>query len=62
MIAIKEFRRNKETGIVEVWENGEKIDEVYTMGNEIIKEHKIDSKKELIDMIEEIRKKRKSDS
>lgn len=27
-----EFRRNKETGIVEVWKNGIKIGEIHTMG------------------------------
>lgn len=32
-----EFIRNKETGILEVWENGEKIGEVITMGDEIDK-------------------------
>lgn len=30
------FKRNKETGIVEAWENGEKIGEITTMGDEII--------------------------
>lgn len=32
-----EFIRNKETGILEVWKNGNKIDEVITMGDEIKK-------------------------
>lgn len=30
-----EFKRNKETGIVEVWENGKKKGEVITMGDMI---------------------------
>lgn len=30
-----EFIRNKETGIVEVFENGVKIDEIITMGDEV---------------------------
>ncbi len=30
-----EFRRNKETGVVEVWKNGEKVGEIATMGDEI---------------------------
>ncbi len=33
-----EFKRNKKTGIVEVWENGKKIGEVITMGDIIIQE------------------------
>lgn len=32
---MKEFKRNKETGVLEVWENGKKIGEVITMGDEI---------------------------
>ena len=32
-----EFRRNKETGILEVWKNGKKIGEVRTMGDRIIR-------------------------
>lgn len=28
-----EFRRNKETGILEVWKDGVKIGEVITMGD-----------------------------
>lgn len=30
-----EFRRNEETGIVEVWKNGKKIGEVITMGDNV---------------------------
>lgn len=30
-----EFRRNKETGVLEIWENGEKVGEIATMGDEI---------------------------
>jgi hypothetical protein len=32
-----ELRRNKETGIVEAWKNGEKIGDVITMGDEVKK-------------------------
>lgn len=32
---MKEFKRNKETGILEVWENGKKIGEVITMGDDV---------------------------
>lgn len=32
---MKQLIRNKETGILEVWENGKKIDEVITMGDEL---------------------------
>lgn len=31
------FKRNKETGILEVWKDGKKIGEVITMGDEISK-------------------------
>ena len=30
-----EFRRNKETGILEAWKNGKKIGEVRTMGDQL---------------------------
>lgn len=30
-----EFRRNKETGILEIWKDGKKIGEIITMGDEI---------------------------
>lgn len=30
-----EFKRNKETGILEVWKNGHKIGEVITMGDQL---------------------------
>lgn len=30
-----EFIRNKETGILEVWKDGEKVGEIFTMGDEI---------------------------
>ena len=30
-----EFRRNKETGILEVWKYGKKIGEMITMGDEV---------------------------
>lgn len=33
-----EFRRNLETGILEVWENGKKTGEIITMGDLIMKE------------------------
>jgi len=32
-----EFKRNKETGIVEVWKNGKKVGEVISMGDEVKK-------------------------
>lgn len=32
-----EFRRNKKTGILEVWKNGKKIGEIRTMGDEVKK-------------------------
>ena len=34
---MKEFIRNKETGILEVWEDGKKIGEIRTIGDEIIR-------------------------
>lgn len=30
-----EFIRNEETGILEIWENGKKIGELITMGDDI---------------------------
>ena len=30
-----EFRRNKETGILEVWKDGKYVSDVITMGDEI---------------------------
>ena len=30
-----EFKRNKETGILEAWKDGEKVGEVITMGDEV---------------------------
>lgn len=35
---MKEFIRNKETGILEVWEDGEKVGEIITMGDEVKKD------------------------
>ena len=32
---MKELKRNKNTGIVEVWENGKKVGEIVTMGDEV---------------------------
>lgn len=32
-----EFRRNKKTGILEVWKNGKKIGEIRTLGDEVKK-------------------------
>ena len=32
---MKDFRRNKETGILEIWEDGKKIGEIITIGDEI---------------------------
>ena len=34
-----EFKRNKETGILEVWKNGKKVGEITTMGDEIDGRH-----------------------
>ena len=31
-----EFRRNKETGILEVWKNGKYVGDVITMGDNIL--------------------------
>ena len=33
-----EFKRNEETGILEVWKNGKKIGEVITMGDVIMQD------------------------
>lgn len=30
-----EFKRNKETGILEVWKDGKKIGEIRTMGDDV---------------------------
>lgn len=30
-----EFKRNPETGIVEVWKDGKKIGEIITMGDDV---------------------------
>lgn len=30
-----ELKRNKETGIVEVWKNGKKVGRIITMGDEV---------------------------
>lgn len=30
-----EFKRNKDTGIVEVWKDGKKVGEMVTMGDEV---------------------------
>ena len=35
---MKEFKRNKKTGILEVWENGKKVGEIITMGDEVKKD------------------------
>lgn len=32
-----EFKRNKETGIVEIWKNGKKVGEMVNMGDEVKK-------------------------
>lgn len=32
-----EFKRNKETGILEAWKDGKKIGEVRTMGDDVKK-------------------------
>lgn len=41
---MREFRRNKETGILEIWENGKNAGEVRTMGDEIIASRPPDKK------------------
>lgn len=33
---MKEFIRNKDTGALEVWEDGKKVGEIRTMGDEIM--------------------------
>ena len=35
-----EFKRNKKTGIVEVWRDGKHIGEVITMGDEVMKDER----------------------
>lgn len=30
-----EFKRNKKTGIVEIWKDGKKVGEIRTMGDDI---------------------------
>lgn len=35
VIAAQEFVRNKETGVLEAWKDGEKICDVVTMGDQI---------------------------
>lgn len=30
-----EFKRNKDTGIVEVWKDGKKVGEIVNMGDEV---------------------------
>ena len=30
-----EFKRNKDTGILEIWKNGKKIGEIITMGDDV---------------------------
>ena len=37
-----ELIRNKETGIVEGWENGEKVGEIITMGDMVSEENEDD--------------------
>jgi hypothetical protein len=39
-----EFRRNKKTGILEVWKDGKKIGEIITMGDEVIENEQLRSK------------------
>lgn len=34
-----QFKRNKDTGILEVWKDGKKIGEIRTMGDEITDGH-----------------------
>ena len=37
---MKHLRRNPKTGIVEVWDEGEKVGEIITMGDQVKKETK----------------------
>lgn len=37
-----EFIRNKETGILEAWENGQKVGDIITMGDEVKDEEVIE--------------------
>jgi hypothetical protein len=37
---MKELKRNKKTGIVEVWENGKKIGEIVTIGDMVKKDER----------------------
>lgn len=39
-----EFRRNKETGILEVWKDGKKTGEIITMGDEVIENESLRDK------------------
>ena len=32
---MKEFKRNVDTGVLEVWEDGKKIGEIITMGDQV---------------------------
>ena len=41
---MREFKRNKDTGILEVWEYNKKIGEVVTMGDYVGKEGKTKGK------------------
>lgn len=34
------FKRNENTGIVEIWKSGKKIGEIETIGDEIIRNYK----------------------
>lgn len=42
---MKEFKRNKETGILEVWEDNKKIGEIITIGDLVTKEKVEENKK-----------------
>lgn len=35
-----EFKRNKETGILEVWKNGQKVGDIITMGDIVNEDNK----------------------
>lgn len=42
---MKEFKRNEETGILEVWEDNKKIGEIITIGDLVTKEKVEENKK-----------------
>lgn len=43
-----EFKRNKKTGVVEAWKNGNLVGPIITMGDEIMDEEEKDRKKKRV--------------